>query len=132
MDGQCTVEINGKTVGLEFTRYAIEEGNKIKGNIGSTSKNILGWVWGGIQGYYFKRQQDIPVAFEEVHDWAEQLGLGGGIDKELEKINEAYQSSLVYKHLRTKQEEVKQEDEEPTEEKKSNNLTSSGSYLQAS
>lgn len=131
MDGQCTVEINGKTVGLEFTRYAIEEGNKIKGNTGSTSKNILGWVWGGIQGYYFKRQQDIPVAFDEVHDWVEQLGLSEGIGKDFEKINEAYQSSLVYKHLRVKEEEAKPQ-EELDEEKKSNNLTSSGSYLQAS
>lgn len=130
MDGQCTVEINGKAVGLKFNRYAIEQGNAVKGGT-SLYKNIIGQIWGGIQGFAFAKQVDSPVDFEEVVDWVDSLDLSGDPDKEFEKITEAFQSSFIYKNLLPKVEE-NQEIKELDEEKKSNNLTTSGSYLQAS
>ena len=130
MDGQCTVEINGKTVGLMFNRYAIEQGNSIKGNT-SLYKNIVGQIWGGIHGYAFAKQIDIPVEFEEVVDWVDGLDLLGDTDKVFERITEAFQSSMIYKTL-MKKDEPKETAEELDEEKKSNNLTNTDSYLRAS
>lgn len=129
MDGQCTVTINGKPVGLKFNRYAIEQGNAVKGNA-TLYKNIVGQIWGGVQGYAFAKQIDAPVDFEEVVDWIESLELSGDPEKQFEKINEAFQTSLLYKSLMPKPEEKKEE--ELAGEKKSNSLTSAGNYLQAS
>lgn len=131
MDGQCTITINGKAVNLAFNRYAIEQGNSIKGN-SSLYKNIVGQVWGGIQGYCFAKQEDSPVTFEEVMNWVDETDLNGDPTKEFEKITEAFQTSMIYKKLMTKPDEQEKQEEELTEEKKSNDLTNSDSYLRAS
>lgn len=108
MDGQTTVIINGKTVGVKFTIYGIQEMEKIKG-VSSLSSNILALVWGGIVGNAFAKQIDTEVNFEEVSDWLEGLQLSGGASEEIAKINTAFETSLVYEKIIKPTAEVKEE-----------------------
>lgn len=72
---------------------------------------------------------EIPVSFEEMADWYEEVELRN--DPVFLLITEAFTSSFIYKHLIGTTEE-KQEAEDIGEEKKSKDLTSTGSYSQAS
>lgn len=130
MDGQCEITINGTTVGLKFNRYAIEQGLLVKGSA-SLYKELISQVWGGILGYAFAKQLEPAVSFEQVCDWIEEQDLTGDPDKQIEKITEAFQTSLFYKT--TVKKKAEPEDVEPEdEEKKSNGLTISDSSLPAS
>lgn len=98
MDGQTTVNINGKDVGVKFSVYGVQEMDKVKGN-DSATKSILAMIWGGIQGYAFAKQEEPKVTFEEVFDWLESVQLSGDKTGEIQKINTAFETSQVYEKL---------------------------------
>jgi hypothetical protein len=102
MDGQCIININGKSVGVMFNKYGVEQAGKVKGNI-SLYKNIVAQVWGGILGYAFAEQVDPPVKFGEVVEWIDELNLSDD-SGEFKKVNDAFLSSRVYKSQQPKEE----------------------------
>lgn len=95
MDGQTTITVNGKAVGLRFNYQAVIEMGAVKGT-STLVKNVISIIWGGITGYAFMKQQDPAVSFEEVCEWYEDINLKGDDDEQLKAVLQAFESSKVF------------------------------------
>lgn len=115
MDGQTTITINGKAIGLRFNYQAVIETSAIKGT-SNTSKNIISIIWGGIMGHAFVKQQEPEITFEELVDWYEEINMAGTENDDLKKVLQAFESSRVFK------EKIQPEIEKHLEDAKKNLL----------
>jgi hypothetical protein len=95
MDGQTTITINGKAVGVRFNMQAVAEMAGMKGS-GNAIKNVLSVIWGGILGFAFIKQQEPEVTFEEVCDWYEAIYLDGKESDDVKKVMAAFESSKIF------------------------------------
>lgn len=96
MDGQTTISINGKAIGLRFNQQAVIEMSAVKGSSGIT-KNVISIIWGGILGFAFMKQQDPDISFEELVDWYEEINYSGNENEDLKKALNAFETSRVFK-----------------------------------
>ena len=97
--------VNGKTLGVKFNNYAIEQLANVKGTNRSLYANATAMVWVGYLGWCYVRQIDEELTFEEVSDFVDQANADEQLAPKLVEIIGEYKKSQAYLKLMKKQTE---------------------------
>lgn len=99
------IEVNGKTLGIKFSNYAVEYLPKVKNPAGSVYTSLAAMVWAGYLAYCVWKQidPDPSIEFGEIQDWVDSSVNDEKIADQVGAIYKLYEENPTAQRVKKKE-----------------------------